>query len=338
MLRRRGPPTAIAVLLVGLAAPAAIAQQTPGWKTETTTPGRPAPPPAVAPSLPAVLPPPATPPGQPNITVVPRSLPEPKAATLPPGIGVVSLVAVLTADGQSIEQGLVWRVYRDRAGADRKAGLLSIHREATPTLRLETGDYIINVTLGRAHLTRKVAVKGERPSQERFVLNAGGLRLTPVLAGGEPMTERAVVYDVVSDERDQYGQRVKVVSAARPGVIVRLNAGIYGILSTYGDANAVARADVTVEAGKLTEVTLRHAAAKVTFKLVTRPNGDAIADTQWSIATPSGETVKESVGAVPSHMLAPGTYTVSAKHAGRVFQGRFAVRAGETRQVEVMMH
>ena len=109
-----------------------------------------------------------------------------------------------------------------------------------------------------------------------------------MLAKGEAANEKAVSYDVQSDERDQHGQRIKVVTAAKAGVVLRLNAGIYSIVSTYGDANAVARADVTVEAGKLTEVTLTHAAAKVTFKLVTRRGGDAIADTQWSLATSPG--------------------------------------------------
>jgi hypothetical protein len=93
---------------------------------------------------------------------------------------------------------------------------------------------------------------------------------------------------------------------------------------------------VTVEAGKLTEATLTHAAARVTFKLVTRAGGDAIADTQWNVANARGETVKESVGALPTHIFAPGTYTVSARNAGEVFNRTFAVQAGQVVQVEVL--
>ena len=125
-----------------------------------------------------------------------------------------------------------------------------------------------------------------------------------------PVTDKAVSYEIYSDERDQYGQRTKVMSAAKPGLVIRLNAGIYNVVGTYGDANAIARADVTVEAGKLTEATLTHAAAKVTFKLVARPGGDAIADTQWNVANAQGEVVKESVGALPTHVFAPGSYTL----------------------------
>jgi hypothetical protein len=311
--------------------PPVCAQQ---WQTETER----APPPASAPmQIPGMRP---TAPAfelPPNTTVVPRTAPEPKQGPAAvAGGGQLSLVALLTQDGQSIEQGLVWRIFRDRSGPDGKPRLVSTHREASPQIRLEPGDYVVNVAFGRANLTRKITVSGERAVQERFVLNAGGLRLISQIAGGEVAGERGVVYDIYSDERDQYGQRTRVMSAAKPGVVLRLNAGIYNIVGTYGDANAVVRADVTVEAGKLTEATLVHTAAKVTLKLVARAGGDAIAETQWSIANAQGETVKESVGALPTHILAPGTYTASARNAGEVFQRQFAVNSGDAVQVEVI--
>jgi hypothetical protein len=231
----------------------------------------------------------------------------------------------------------VWRVFREKSGTDGKNVLLSTVRDANPTLRLEPGVYQINVALGRANLTRKITVSGDQPLQERFVLNAGGLRVVPVLASGETANERAVTFDVQSDERDQHGERVKVVTGAKSGLVLRLNAGIYSVVSTYGSANAVARADVTVEAGKLTEVTLAHAAAKVTFKLVTRRGGDAIADTQWTLATAQGEQVKESSGALPTDFLAPGAYVINAKHAGRVYSQQFNVKSGDVAVVEVVM-
>lgn len=257
--------TAAAMLGLALGLTQATAQQQDrgGWQAETSTDQ--APPATVVP---------------PNTTIVPRSLPEARPASIPAGVGQVSLVALLTQDGQSIEQGLVWRVFADKPGPDGKFKLLSTHREASPSLRLASGDYVVNVAFGRAHLTRKITVPGERAVQERFVLNAGGLRLMPALANGEAIADKAVSYDIYSDERDKHGQRLRVMSEAKPGLVTRLNAGIYSIVGTYGDANAVARADVTVEAGKLTEATLTHAAARVTFKLVTQTGGDAITDTQ----------------------------------------------------------
>jgi hypothetical protein len=319
-----------AVLSVLLGAGPTVAQQAgrAPWQAQTNSI-----PPASPPASERANPAPISP-VPPNTTIVPRSAPETKSPGA--GAGQVSLVAVLTQDGQNIDQGLMWRVFRDKPGPDGKLKLLSTHREATPTLHLEPGGYIVNVAFGRANLTRRIAVSGERPMQERFVLNAGGLRLTPALANSEAANEKAVSYDIYSDERDQYGQRTKVMSGVKPGLVIRLNAGIYSVVGTYGDANAVARSDVTVEAGKLTEATLTHAAGKVTFRLVARSGGDAIADTQWNVANAQGEVVKESVGALPTHVFAPGTYTVSARNAGEVFQRTFTLQAGDSVQIEVV--
>ena len=285
------------------------AQTPPSWQTQTNPPA--------------------------NTTVVPRSSDGAKGGT--GAAGQLSLAAFLTEESQPIQQGLVWRVFREKATADGKNVLVSTHRDANPILKLDPGTYQIIVSLGRANLTRRIVVSPEQPGVERFVLNAGGLRVIPVLAKGEALNARAVSFEVQSDERDQHGQRAKVVTGAKAGVVLRLNAGIYSIVSTYGDANAVARADVTVEAGKLTEVTLAHAAAKVTFKLVTRPGGDAIADTQWNLATTQGEMVRESSGALPTHFIAPGAYVVSAKHAGRIYRRQFNVKTGDTAFVEVVI-
>lgn len=215
--------------------------------------------------------------------------------------------------------------------------MVSTHRDASPDLRLPPGAYVVNAAFGRAHLTRKITVKPGPPAIEKFVLNAGGLKIDAALENGEALPAGSVLYDILGDERDQFGNRARVMTGARPGLIIRLNAGLYHIVSTYGDANATVRADVTVEAGKLTNATVAHAAARVTFKLVARAGGHALADTQWVLQTPSGDPVKDSVGALPSHILAPGSYTVIAKSGSQTFRRDFAVQAGDVVEVEVVM-
>jgi hypothetical protein len=272
---------------------------------------------------------------QQNTTVVPRSAPEAKGSA---ATGEVSLIALLTDDGQRIEQGLVWRIFQEQAGAtEAKPKAIGNWRESSPQLKLPPGNYIVNASFGRAHLTRKVKVEAGAAVQERFVLNAGGLRVNALLSTGEPAPERTVSYEVFSGETDQLGNRSKIVGSGRPGLIVRLNAGIYHLVSTYGDANAVVRADVTVEPGKLTEAMITHPGAKVTFKLVTRAGGEAQADTQWNIVNAQGDLVKESVGALPTHVLGPGAYVVNAKQGGRSFRRTFNIQSGEPVQIEVVM-
>jgi hypothetical protein len=249
----------------------------------------------------------------------------------------VSMIARLTADGEVIEDGLVWRVFGHAAGAEGRNTQVAMKEDARPMFKLKAGDYVVNAAFGRAHITRRISVKADAAEEvvEEFVLNAGGLRLK-ALVGGAEASANAVSYAIYSD-RDQTDNRRLVLSAARPNLIIRLNAGIYHIVSTYGDCNAVVESDITVEAGKLTEATVTHSAAKATFKLVQRAGGEALPDTQWTIQTPEGDEIKESVGALPTHILAPGNYSVIAKTQGKTFQRDISLAGGETAQVELIM-
>jgi hypothetical protein len=270
----------------------------------------------------------------PATTVVPRTdviKPPDSNAPVP-----VNLVALLTADGQRIEQGVVWRIYKIGPGYGAEANLILTKREASPSIELKPGVYIVNAAFGQADLTRKITVAAGTPLSERFVLNAGGLRVK-VLVDGKAPPPNAAAYDIYAGERDQFDNRTKVMNRAKPNLVIRLNAGIYHIVSTYGDANATVESDVTVEAGKLTEATVSHAAARVTFKLVTRIGGEALPDTQWTVQTPEGQVVKQSVGALPTHILAPGAYTIIAKSGTNAYKRDFSLANGEVSQVEVLM-
>ncbi len=272
----------------------------------------------------------------PNLTIVPRAgMPAARRKKSATAVAV-QLVAHLTADGQRIDNGLVWRIYKDEQPLARGAALETM-REASPVVDLEPGNYIVNAAFGRAHLTRKISVpatNADPPPVETFVLNAGGLRVNPT-AGGKPLPPGSINYEIYAD-RDQSDTRQLVMSGAKPGLIIRLNAGLYHIVSTYGDANAIVRSDITVEAGKLTEASIVHAFGKVTLKLVSRPGGEALPDTQWVIQTLEGQIVKESVGALPAHILAPGRYAVIAKYQGKAFRKDFIVQDGRSAQVEIV--
>lgn len=247
------------------------------------------------------------------------------------------LVALLTADGQRIDRDIVWRVFSQADEQNGKSKLVNTLRAPSPIVRLPAGDYLINAAFGRANVTRKISLKPDPASSatERFVLNAGGLRV----AARVPETaapSSAITFSIYSD-RDQTGDRRLIIAGVKPGLIVRLNAGIYHIVSTVGDANAIVDSDVTVEAGKLSEASVTHAAAKATFKLVARPGGEALAGTQWTIKTAEGVTIKESTGALPTHVLAPGTYTAVARAQGKTLERPFTVIDGQATQVEVLL-
>ena len=179
----------------------------------------------------------------------------------------VTFKALVTEQGPNLQAGLTWRVFTSKSSPDGQGyQLLSTHREAMPTAALLPGEYLVNAAYGLSNLTKKIKVESGRSLEETFVLNTGGLKLTAALANGEGAPEGAVKFDILSDEEDQRGNRHMILHNAKPGLVVRLNAGAYRVESLYGDANAVVRADVTVEPGKITEATIKQTGCEDHFQ------------------------------------------------------------------------
>jgi hypothetical protein len=280
----------------------------------------------------------AGPSGPQALAAVGPSKPSPQASPPAPALPVpVTFKALLTEAGPKVESGVTWRIFAAQAGPNGVRKLISTHREAMPTEALLPGDYLVNAAYGLSNLTREIKVASGRSLEETFILNCGGLKLAAILITGEALPPQSVTFDILSDEEDQFGNRKEILGNAKPGVIIRLNAGAYHIVSTYGNTNATVRADVTVEPGKITEATVKHSGAPVTFKLVQSAGGEALADTKWSILTTTGDVVKESAGALPTHILAAGDYAVVANHSGQSYTTKFKVAAGQSKQIEVVM-
>jgi len=247
----------------------------------------------------------------------------------------LQLAARLVEGGEMIGSGVIWRIFKAQPGLDGTFELLEESEAPTPSFVLPADDYIVHVAYGLANTARRISMR-DGPADEQIDLNAGGLRLHAVGALDEPLPDRNLMLSVYSSEQDEYGQRKLLVEQATPGKIIRLNAGTYHVVSRYGDANSVMRTDLRVQPGQLTDATIRHQAAEVTFKLVNEAGGEALANTAWSILSPGGDVVKESFGAFPSHVLASGEYSVVARHEGRLYSQDFSVEPGRDREVEIV--
>ncbi|WP_020175670.1 hypothetical protein [Methyloferula stellata] len=283
--------------------------------------------------------------GNPGAPALPPAAPNARfGAPFETSQGALHLTAVLTAnDPQPIHAGLKWRVFNEATDQDQSHKLVAESSDATPTLPLPDGAYIVHAGLGLAGVTKRVVINGQTIS-EKLVLNAGGLRIVGLL-GDVPINPTKLSIAIYVPERGNSEAKL-VFANAKAGDTIGLPEGNYHVVSTLLDTttsgsasatNSVVGADLRVQAGKLTDTTLRHRAAVMTLKLVGAPGGEAMANTAFTILTPGGDVIRELIGAFPSLVLAEGEYVAIARHDNKTYQTNFKVTSTLDRDVEVIM-
>jgi hypothetical protein len=251
-----------------------------------------------------------------------------------PSQGVLALSARFGKDMPAVNNGLIWRVYADKPDASGVFQLVREERGATPNIVLPPGGYVVHVALGLVSAVRPVTLRQDTV-REMFELPAGGLRIEGRV-GATRIPQGQISFAIYKGSQFEIGERSPIVQNVAAGDVVLLPEGIFYIVSNYGDANSVVRSDIRVQAGKLTDVTVTHRAAVITLKLVGDKGGEALANTAWSVITPAGDVIKESIGAFPRVVLAEGEYRAIAKNEGKVFERPFNVTNGVDGEVEVI--
>lgn len=311
--RRRRLGLRTAALLLGLASGPVSAQA-------------PAPAP---PNLPLPVPVPA--PAQPTIGTAVE--PTPVQPGPPPATqqAALRLSAQFAGDRRPIRSGLVWRILTETADGSPPR-IVARSTDAEPLFSLDPGTYLLHAAYGFASGTKRISL-GPQGLRDQVAISAGGLSLGGSI-GDAPIAPAQLAFQIFVPL--QGNSEGRLVTNARGGEMIRLPEGTYHVVSTYGDSNAIQRADVKVESGKVTDATLHHRAARVTLKLVAAPGGEAFAGTAFSVLTPGGDVIREAIGAFPQVILAEGDYVLIARQEGQVFSRDFKVESGLDRDIEVL--
>jgi hypothetical protein len=263
----------------------------------------------------------------------PLAMPAPMPM-VPAGQVALVLSARFGKDAPPIGGGLTWRVYAAKAEPGGAFRLVREEKSAAPTLVLPPGNYIVHVGFGLATAVKPVSLRGSTVREE-FDLPAGGLRIEGRV-GDVAIPAGQISFDVYMGSQFEAGDRRPIAEHVMTGSVVVVPEGTYYIVSNYGDANSLVRSDIRVQAGKLTDIAVNHRAAVITLKLVSDKGGEALANTAWSVLTPGGDVIKESIGAFPRVVLAEGEYRAIARNEGKVFEREFKVVTGVDGDVEVM--
>jgi hypothetical protein len=306
-------------------------------------------PPALIPNVPApASPTPITPPAAgasltapgggvaspPPAAAAPPVTVAPAAPMVPPGQVALAASARFGRDPPAITGGLLWRVYSEKPDQHGAFKLLREDRSASPVFLLPPGGYIVHVTFGLANAVKRVQLRADTV-REVFEIAAGGVRFEGKV-GDSRIPVGQIHFDVYSGSQFEPGEKRPIADNVATSDVVLLPEGVYHVVSNYGDGNAVMRSDLRIQPGKLIDTTIVHRAAKITLKLVGERGGEALANTAWSVLTPGGDVIKESIGAFPIVVLAEGDYVVIARNEGKVYNREFKVESGVDRDVEVL--
>ncbi len=337
-----GRRAAVLACILALGWPAEVAAQLGGLFPGEQAPIPPAPipnvPPPAAPT--PIGPPPgaslATPGG--GVAPPPAAPASPPAAAagpmVPPGQVALAVGARFGRDPPAITGGLLWRIYSEKADQNGSFKLVREDRTASPVFLLPPGGYIVHVTFGLANAVKRVQLRSDTV-REVFEIAAGGARFEGKV-GEARIPLGQIHFDLFKGSQFEPGEKQPVAENIASGDVVLVPEGTYHVVSNYGDGNSVMRSDLRIQPGKLIDTTIVHRAAKITLKLVGEKGGEALANTAWSVLTPGGDVIKESIGAFPIVVLAEGDYVAIARNEGKVYNREFKVEAGVDREVEVV--
>lgn len=262
-------------------------------------------------------------------------MPPPQApANMKAGEGALAVQARYSREGGLINGGLHWRIYADKPDQNGVFRLLKEDSNPQPTFVLPAGNYIVHAAFGLASVAKPVQIAGGA-AREIFEIPGGGLRVEGRV-GNAKIPPTQISFDIYKGSQFEQSDRRPLATSVQTGDVVLVPEGTYYILSKYGDGNAVVRSDVRVQAGKLTDIIVTHRAAQIMFKLVSRRGGEALANTDWAVISPAGDTIAESKGAFPRVILAEGEYKVIARNDNKVYQQDLTVIPGVDGEIEVL--
>lgn len=268
-----------------------------------------------------------------------QAVPPASAPTAPAGPGlsgqVILTLAARFGRDMPISGAVDWRIFADKPDAAGVFRLVKEDKSPSPSFALPPGGYVVHCTFGLASAVKPVVLRSE-PVREVLDVPAGGLIMKGQVADVR-IPPGQISFEVYPGSQFEPGEKKPLAQGIMTGEMVLLPEGTYHIVSNYGDTNAIVRSDIRVQVGKLTDVTITHRAAVITLKLVSEKGGEALANTAWTVLTPSGDVVKESIGAFPRVVLNEGEYKVIARNEGRAQDWDFKVTAGVDGEVEVVL-
>jgi Ca-activated chloride channel family protein len=245
------------------------------------------------------------------------------------GTGRVELSATSGgADGGAIDD-IVYTIFEDDPESPTGRREVARSHASAASFTLPSGTYYVSARAGDAEVREQIALGVGETVSKVLTLAYAPLKLSTIVAGVPATAAQGVIYRI--DRLD--GDRARIARAVGPEADFRLPPGRYNVSASLAAFPLSATQEVTLEAGKPAEATVRIEGGAVSFK----PPGDILAgsDIYWEVLNATGTPVWRKTGANAKTLLAPGHYKVRFVAQSRHGETEFDVRAGGTKEIEI---
>ncbi len=237
------------------------------------------------------------------------------------------LAARLRENGGLIRRPVSWKVYRLDSLTGEPSEAMAEALVDVAEFRVPQGDYLIAVTYGYRHGTRRIHVGEGEYVAVTFILDVGGLRPFSRLERIGPVHGVRTVHRVYAIGGAGSGQLV--TASAGQGELLRLGKGEYRVESRFLPGNARAVSRVRVRPGILSslEILARAGVARI------RPLPEE-RNVRWRVRDMEGAWSHAGQGE-GTVVLAPGRYILTYRKGRRQVTRHFTVKAGGDTVLEI---
>ncbi len=242
--------------------------------------------------------------------------------------GRLSLSAVTPDNGTPL-QDVSFSILED--DPDSPDGLREVRRSRAPQpgFSLPAGTYYVVARSGYAEQRQRIALSAGDDVMRALVLPAAQLKISAQVSGSPAPGNADLAYRIETLGKEQ--REIARVSASQFEGL--LNAGRYRVSATLEQNAAGAQQEITLEAGKPLEITLKIDAGEATLRAPTTASSGY--DTFWELRDAQGRAIWHATAGEPKVLLAPGRYSVRLETRDSILQATFEIAAGEKRTIEL---
>ncbi len=237
------------------------------------------------------------------------------------------LAARLREGGGLIRRPVSWRVYRLDSLTGEPVEAMAEASVDVAEFRIPQGDYLIAVTYGYRHTTRRIHVGEGEYVAVTFILDVGGLRPFSRLERLGTVHGVRTVHRVYA--MGGAGRSRLVAASAGQGELLRLGKGEYRVESRFLPGNVRAESRVRIRPGILSSLEILARAGVVRI----RPWPEE-KDVRWMVRDMEGPWRHEGRGE-GTLVLAPGRYMLTYGLGKERVSRSFTVSAGRDAVLEI---